>query len=176
MTDVAKEYGAAFFALACEKNAKKEYSDSLKKIGTAFSEAPDYMTFLTSPSIPLRERLCAIDEAFAVKICESALSFLKLLCEKGRLSRFDRISEEFFALLSASEHISSAVITSAVELTDSEKRKLISKLETTYKTKVNAEYRIDSSIIGGIVVEIDGNVLDGSLRHRLREVKDVMNT
>ena len=38
-----------------------------------------------------------------------------------------------------------------------------------------AEYEVDESIMGGLVVSIDGKVMDGSLRHRLQEIKGVMN-
>ena len=41
---------------------------------------------------------------------------------------------------------------------------------------VNMEYVVDSSIMGGVIVELDGKIMDGSLRHRLREVKDVINS
>ena len=40
---------------------------------------------------------------------------------------------------------------------------------------VEAEYEIDGSIIGGVIIEADGKVFDGSIRSRLRDVKDVMN-
>lgn len=176
MNNVGKEYATALFTLACEENSKKEYSDALKKVKAVFDETPEYMRFLTSPSIPLGERLSAIRSAFGEQLPENVLSYLLLLCEKGRISCFFESVEEFEALFKASEHISTAIVTSAMELTEEEKQKLLQKLEALYKAKINAEYRIDRELLGGIIVEVDGNVLDGSLRHRLREVKEVMNT
>ena len=104
------------------------------------------------------------------------LYYLKLLCEKGRITYFLESVDEYKALLDASEHISNAKIISAVELTESEKKKLIAKLELINKGKVAAEYFVDSTLLGGLIVEVDGRVMDGSLRHRLQEVKEVMNT
>ena len=63
-----------------------------------------------------------------------------------------------------------------MELTDEEKQKLIKKLESMEKGSVRAEYFVDGSILGGLIVEIDGKIMDGSLRHRLHDVKEVMNT
>ena len=176
MTKVGKEYGTALFMLACEEGTKSEYADALQKVKTVFTENPDYMSFLTSPSVSLGERISAIQSAFGGVIPENVVSFLQLLCEKGRMSSFFQSADEFRALLDASEHVSTAVITSAIELTDAEKEKLVSKLEGICKAKVEAEYRIDENLLGGLIVEIDGNVMDGSLKHRLREVKEVMNT
>ena len=63
-----------------------------------------------------------------------------------------------------------------MELDDAQKQKLIAKLEVLYKGKFRAEYSVDESLMGGLIVEVDGNIMDGSLRHRLREVKEVIKS
>jgi len=123
----------------------------------------------------LGERVSAIEGAFSGKAPEYVISYLSLLCEKGRISSFIESVEEYGALLDASERILTAKITSAVALTEEEKQKLISKLEGLEGSKVIAEYFVDKALISGLIVEIDGKILDGSLRHRLNEVKEVMN-
>ena len=34
---------------------------------------------------------------------------------------------------------------------------------------------VDPDLIGGIRVEVDGRVIDGSIRNKLDEIKEVMN-
>lgn len=176
MTEIGKEYGTALFMLACEENEKKSYAEALGNIKNTFLDYPQYTELLSSPSIPVKERLCVIDEAFSGRVPEYVLSYLKLLCEKGRIPYFMESVDEYKTLLDASEHISNAKITSAVELTEEEKQKLINKLELMEKGKVHAEYFVDTALLGGLIVEVDGKIMDGSLRHRLHEVKEVMNT
>lgn len=175
MIDVGKEYGAALFMLACEQNKKKEYAEELKLIKEAIDESAEYAEFLSSPSIPIKERLSAIECAFTDSLSEDVLSFFLLMCEKGRMPCLDAAISEYNALLDASEHISTAKVISAVPLTDGEKAKLKEKLEAMYNRTVNLECLIDTTVLGGLIVEVDGNTLDGSLRYRLREVKEVMN-
>ena len=175
MNDIGKEYGAAIFMLACEKNAKNEYADSLKKLKIVFDENPEYESFLSSPSIALGERLKAIEAAFSDAVEPDVLSYLQLMCEKGRICCFLSSVEEYMALLDASMRISNAKVRSAVELTEDEKQRLKSKLEKIYEGEVNLEYAVDKSLLGGLVVEVDGKIMDGSLRHRLRDVKEVMS-
>lgn len=176
MNEIGKEYGAALFMLAVEERAQKEYSAALAKLKTAFEHNPEYTEFLTSPGIPMSERLSAIEEVFGSQVPERVLSYLQLMCEKGRIAWFLESVKEFEALLSAAEHVSTARITSAVELDDAQKQKLIAKLEVLYKGKIRAEYSVDESLMGGLIVEVDGNIMDGSLRHRLREVKEVIKS
>ena len=176
MTEIAKEYGCALFMLACEENEKQNYAKALEIVKNTFLEYPEYMELLSSPSIPVRERLLVIENAFTGVIPEQVLSYLLLLCEKGRMPFFMESVEEYQQLLDASERVINAKVTSAVEMTEEEKQKLISKLELMEKGKVRAEYFVDAALLGGLIVEVDGKVMDGSLRHRLRDVKEVMNT
>ena len=66
-------------------------------------------------------------------------------------------------------------VTAEAPLTDEEKEKLKNKLEAMTKSTVSMEYFIDESLLGGLIAEIDGKVLDGSLRKRLHDIKEVIN-
>ncbi len=176
MTEISKEYGTALFMLACEEGEQKSYASALDSIKYVFLDQPQYLELLSSPSISLEERLSMIDAAFAASIPEHVLSYLKLLCEKGRISCFIESAEEYHALLDASERVSNAKITSAVPLTQEEKRRLIQKLETLNKGSVHAQYFVDEDLLGGLIVEMNGKIMDGSLRHRLYDVKEVMKS
>ncbi len=176
MNETAKEYGTAIFMLACEENEKKSYADALEMIKSVFLAEPQYVELLSSPGIPLKERLRVIEDAFSGTVPENVLSYVELMCEKGRIQCFAESVDAYRELFNASEHVLVAKITSAVTLTEEEKQKLINKLESMEKGRVNAEYFVDASLLGGIIVEVDGRIIDGSLRHRLQEVKEVMNT
>ncbi len=174
MTEISREYAAALFMLACEQNQKKEYAEALLKVKQVFCEEPTYPIFLASPNIAVSERLSAISQAFCGQIPENVVSFLQLLCEKGRIACFDESVEEYQKLLDASERIVNARVTSVVALTDGQKKLLTQKLEALCEREVKTDYFIDESLLGGMLVELDGKVLDGSLRSRLRDMKEVI--
>lgn len=175
MTDIGKEYAAALFMLACEEKAEREYEKALKLIKEAFLSESYYEQLLSSPSIPLSQRLSAIEAAFADIVPTHVLSYLQLLCEKGRMNCFIGSVDEYCALVDAAERISKASVISAVPLTDDEKEKLKLRLEQTYNCKVNLEYSVDETLLGGLIVELDGKIMDGSVKNRLREIKEVIN-
>ena len=176
MNELGKEYASALFMLAVEDGNQRQYYDGLEAVGSVFKAEPEYVEFLSCPGIPLSERLSAIESAFVATVPERVISFLQLLCEKGRTACFFDAVNEYKALLDASERISDVKVTSAVELTESEKARLKDKLESTYDRKVNIEYFIDEGLLGGLVVDMDGRIMDSSLRRRLRDVKEVITT
>ena len=175
MTEISKEYAEALFALSCETGEEKQMMSALEEVQTALEQNPDFMELLASPSIPLGERLEAIERVFLGRIPEHGLSFLQLLCEKGRIGSFSACVKEYRGLLHMRESMITAKITSAVELTEAERAALKQKLEKKSGSAVLLDCSVDPSLLGGLIVEMNGTVTDGSLSHRLREVKEVMN-
>ena len=174
MTEIAKEYGTALFMLALEADKKKEYAEALDTVLEVFCEKPEYSGIISSPAISLEERLKVIEEAFSAYIPEDVLSYLKLLCEKGRIFCFADSVKEYMLLLEESQRVAKAKITTAVEMTDDEKQKLLKKLESISKKTVEPEYYIDKSLLGGVVIELEGRVIDSSLKTQLRDIKEVI--
>lgn len=174
MSEISNEYAKALFMLACEKNCKEDYKTDLETVLTVFEENPVYPEFLSTFAIPLNERLTALDKAFSNAISTDVLSFLKLLCEKKHISEFSECAEYYISLYNELDKISNAKVTSAVELTDEEKAALKDKLEKSSGHTFMIEYTVDKSIIGGLIVEADGKIMDSSLKKQLKDVKDVI--
>ena len=174
MNEIGKEYGTALFMLACENGKEDKFINDLKLIEDAFTDNHEYLEFLSSPVISVNERLDAIEQVFSDKIDEYVLSFLKLMCEKGRITYLSESVKEYYSLYNESKKVLKAVITSAIELSETEKNNLKSGLEAKYSCSVTAEYFVDADLLGGIIVEIVGKVIDGSIRTRLRNIKEVI--
>ncbi len=174
MNDVSKEYGTALFELALESSSAEEYLNALGTADGIFKENPELYALLSSPAISAGQRLEVAESVFSPLLPEQVLSFLLLLCEKGRVSCFEGAYAEYRALYDISQRTVKVQITSVVELTDVEKAKLIARLEETYHCKISPTYSLDPTLLGGIRVELDGRIIDGSIRQRLHEIKEVI--
>lgn len=176
MVQTEREYAEALFALAAEENAAEEYLLSLKTIRELMLENGEYIEFLASPAIPLSERISSVEEAFGASMPEYVVSFIKLLCENGKVRTLFGCIDEFAKLALAFSNRVTAEIYSAVELSDEQKSAVCKKLEKLTQKSIDPVYIIDESLIGGVKIEVDGKTYDGSIRHRLGEIKDVMNS
>ncbi len=172
----AKEYAAALFTIAAEQGETKKFAAALETVASALRKSPEYTEFLCAPNISLSERLLSLGTVFGGRIPEDVLSFLKLLCEKGRVRTLEACLHEYMKLYNESKAISWAHVKSAIPLTPEQKTALRLKLEKQSGRNVLLECTVDNTLLGGIVVEMDGKILDGSLRRRLQEVKEVMNS
>lgn len=176
MPDMHNEYAAALFSLAMETGSESAYARALEDVQAVFHAEPDYVAFLASPAIAKAERTQALEQAFASVLPEHVLSFLQLLCERGHIGGLDGCVAEYRKLLDEHLRMSTAKVTSYLPLTEEEKQRLKEKLEKSSGHTVILECGTDEGLLGGMVVEMDGKIMDGSLRRRLQDIKDVIRT
>ena len=175
MIKTSNEYADALFSLAMDLQAEEETLGALHLIRDSFRKEPEALAMLASPSIPKSERLKALEDAFSSHLPQQVMGYMHVLCSNGHIREFDDSVKAFEELYNSARKLSTAVVTSAVALSDTEKAELQTKLEKRLGRTIRLECAIDESLLGGLVVQVDGKVIDGSLKHRLDEIKEVMN-
>ena len=175
MTQTNKEYAEALFMIATERGLEDSFSQALSDISIILQENPEYLEFLSSPAVPISRRLAAIDEAFGSMDNGYISSFLKLLCESRRIKELPLCIEEFEQLKTAAQNKIYATVYYAFPLLSEQKEALKKKLQKQTGKNVELSFVLDKSILGGIKVELDGSILDGSAKHYLNKVKGVIS-
>ena len=175
MTTTSREYAEALFELAVQGNVTEETSEGLETVISALMQTPDYKAMLASPAISKEERLAALDTAFRGKVPDILLAILRMMVARGQVSAIDGMARDYEAFARVFRGESIAYVTSAVPLKEAETVALRAKLEKRLARKIVLQCRVDPALIGGVRVEVDGRVIDGSIRNKLDEIKEVMN-
>lgn len=175
MNKTSNEFAEALFSLCMENHAEKETLEALHLVRDSFAAQPEALTMLDSPAIPKDQRRKALEEAFAQYVPQHVMGYLDLLCQNGRMRQLNESIQRFEELYDSANKLSTAVVTSAVALSDEEKKLLQNKLEAKLHRTIRLVCQVDASLLGGAVVQVDGKVIDGSLKHKLHEIKEVMN-
>jgi F-type H+-transporting ATPase subunit delta len=98
--------------------------------------------------------------------------FVSLLAERGRTDHLEAIAEKYQALMDEDLHRVRARVRSAVALTDEERGLLAATLERALGSQqVLLEEIVDGTMLGGVIVESGGVVLDGSLQGQLERIR-----
>lgn len=103
-------------------------------------------------------------------------NFLRLLTEKGRISEIDEIGREFERLSAEEEGVLNVELTTAVELSDEEAKSIVAQIESASGGSVEATRRVDSELVGGIVLQVGSMRLDASVRGRLERLRQELVT
>ena len=175
MTEMSKSYADALFSLALETNTVFETLMTLKEVRDGLYATEGALDLLASPSIPKDERCAVLEKAFGNVQPDHVMSFVGILVQHGHIRELDDCLQAYTQLHDEHCRLSTAYVTSAVELTAGEKAELTEKLSRKFNRSIHLECAVDPSLLGGLVVQVDGKVIDGSLKHKLQEIKEVMN-
>ena len=145
------------------------------EIRQLFRDNPDYVKLLGEPSIPQAERIDLIEKAFGAQAERYLVNFIKVLCERNLLGDFGGCCEEFTRRFNADNGISEAVVTSAIALNDAQMTALKEKLEKISGKKISLVQKIDKSVMAGLLVEIEGKQLDGTVASRMTGISKKLN-
>ena len=115
--------------------------------------------------------LAALNETFGEAIPRVLLGVLRMMVSRGHVRQLESMAREYRELAMEASGESMAEVTSAVPLKEAEAVALRTRLEKKFNRRVILRCRVDPSLIGGIRVEIDVRVIDGSIRNKLQEIK-----
>jgi F-type H+-transporting ATPase subunit delta len=129
---------------------------------------------LSHPFIAVDEKKRLIHASLGDHAMALLERFLLLLVEKHRLNLLFAIGQEFQAEVDRFQNVQALKVRIAFPLSDSQQKDLQGKLEAWLKSKVRMEVQVDSSLIGGLVIETRHHVLDQSLQGQLKKLEGVL--
>lgn len=172
MTETARIYGGSLYDLAAEENLTGEMLGQMEQIRILLQENPEYERLLSEPSIPQTERNGLIETAFGGQAQRYLVNFMKLMCEKNLLGEYAGCCETFRQRYYEDHNIARAVVTSVCPLTEDQQMRLKEKLEAISKKEIFLIQKTDPSLLAGIRVELDGKLLDGTVKNRISEISE----
>ena len=169
---VAKTYGEALFELAMEKQNPEEFLQEAQGILRVLDENPEFDKLMKHPKISKTEKEEVVETVFAQRVSREMTGFLKLIVNKERYGEVKNIIRYFAERLQEERGIGVAYVTTAVEMTETQKSAVMDKLLATTSYKVmEMNYTVDPDIIGGMIIRIKDRVVDSSVRTKLEEMK-----
>ncbi len=169
---VSKVYGDALLEAAREKDKLDAVFEEAKALCQVFEDHQDLIHLLDHPQVVKEEKLRIISDVFQGKVSDEMMGFLAAIVDKGRQNEILPILDYFITQVKEEKGIGRAQVTSAVELTETQKAQVTNKLLTTTRyVEFEMNYIVDPSLIGGMVIRIGDRVVDSSIKTRLYELK-----
>ncbi len=171
---VARPYAKAVFEAAIDVGGKSmgEWSDILAKLSVAATE-PGVLFFIKRPDI-LPAEAAAVFSSVLNEKNKMAEQFLQLLAQTKRLGALPAIHMLYEQLRADYEKTVEANVTTFEPLTEQQQEALISALKKRLKRDIKLTTQVDKKLLGGVIVEAAGLVMDGSLRGRMQRLNEEM--
>lgn len=153
----------------------KQVAEGLDELAKLWREEKDFSLFVVNPMFPTKERFQILQKSVEILVLPQVIErFLKVLFENDRIQALPEISAAFLLLAHKASGLVEVIITTAMALSESEKKEIEGRLLAHIKGKPVYTWLVDSLLLGGMLVSFDGKVIDGSLRGRLEKIERVL--
>lgn len=171
---IARRYGNALFEVAQEQDSLAETANELKELQAALKQEPGFVNFMTSPQIDekaKKDTLSAMTENASTLVS----NLLNMLFDYRRISNLEAIIDEFNRLYDEERKVVRAVVRTAIELDEQQKDTLAKKFaEVEGANQVILDTKVDPSIIGGVVMQSESHIYDGSIKTKIEKIKRLL--
>jgi F-type H+-transporting ATPase subunit delta len=174
MSLFASRYARAF-ADAVE-GAKLDVADvgrQLDDFAFAWNESHELRQLFENPVFAAEQKVAVLDSLNRrIGLSPLVRNFLAVLIDHNRIGAVTEVVAEYRKEMDRRQGVFEAEIVSARQLGDEERRELEAQVGQIAGGRLNATYREDKSLLGGVVVTLGSTVYDGSVRGRLDRLKE----
>lgn len=164
------------FELASLSDAVDAVDSDLASVVKAVRGHVDLHQALTDTSLPAEKKRDIMRAIFGEAVAPETLAIVTLMVERGLTDQIGDLARLFGEIAEAERGIVVAEVTTAIELDESLRAKLVKQLSAAIGRPVSLRQRVDGSILGGIRISVAGRVLDGTVSSQLEGVRQALTT
>lgn len=168
---LALAYAQALLDLANDAKNAQAIGQELRDLRQIVESDHKFAQVLADPAIGAEERAQLLHRVFDGRASSLILKFLGLLNEKGRLNHLSEIAAAFADLLDQQQGNIEVDVTVAQKLGDDQLESVRKAVSDALKRNAVVHQDIDESIIGGIVLRVQDQLIDGSVRAQLTAMR-----
>ena len=171
---IVSAYAEALFRLASAEEVADRVEEELHEIERLYHSNAEMKEFINNPRVKAEGKKDALSELLGDKLSRITLNHMHLIVDQERGRMLPKIAEEYYRLAGEARAKITAEVVTALPISDDTRAKLGEHLGKLTKKDVYLRARVDESILGGAIVRIGDKVLDGSVRNKLKQLKEQM--
>ncbi len=172
---LAGRYATALFELARDEKQLEAVGASLATLRQALADSDDFRELTTSPLVSRDQATSAVAATSkSMRLDPITSNFVGVLAQNRRLAQLPQVIRAFNMLAANHRGETTAEVTSAHPLSDDQVAALRQNLRTRIGRDVAVDLSVDPAILGGLVVKIGSQMIDGSIRTKLNSLAHAM--
>jgi F-type H+-transporting ATPase subunit delta len=170
-TDRVDAYATALFEVARAEGGLGRVEEQLFAFSQAYQSNDELRTTLTDARIPAARRQAIVEDILGERADPTTVALLSFVVGAGRARELPEIVGRLVSLAAETRSHEVAEVRSAIPLDEDQRRRLADALGQATGKSVEVRVIVDPSVLGGIVAQVGDTVIDGSVRHRLEQLK-----
>jgi F-type H+-transporting ATPase subunit delta len=172
---VIAAYATALYEAAAESSSVDLVGAQLADVASTVRGHVELRDALTGEAVPAINRAAIAREVFA-STDPALVATLGVMAERGDVALLSSVVEQYAAIAEERRDMVTAEVVTVVELTDALRTAISEKLASDLGKKVVLRERIDPSIVGGIIINTNGQRLDASMASQLASARETLST
>jgi len=173
-SDKVTVWADALLRIAGTEGGLDRSEDELFKVARTFEASDDLRTTLTDHAIPIERRAGVVEELLGRRAAPLTTAIVTFIVAAGRAHDLPAIIDAFVARAAELRAEAVAEVRTAFPLDASQQSRLAEALGRATNRKVTVKVIIDPTVLGGIVARVGDTVIDGSVRSRLEQLREVL--
>ena len=174
-SEIGEPYAQALMSLAQQNDLAEQFGETFRDLESLLSESQEFKDFVLNPVIKNEDKKSVLKQVMG-DANPYLLNFIMLLVDKRRIIFLESIVEQYLSLLRQLNQTVLAEVTSARELNDEQKGRIVEKVKGIVEARdVELKTSVDPNLIGGVIIKVGSKVIDASLRGQLRRISVSLN-
>ena len=169
---ISVRYARALFQLAQEQGCEEAVYDGLTRFAHNYALAiAQFNEVLSDPMVAREEKIKLIEMATGEPLHDTLKQFIAFVVDKKREDKMFFIAMKYMEMYRRKHNILNTQLTTATELPETTLDKIKAYVEQTFNVEAEMEVKIDPSLIGGFILDIENSRMDASVAGQLNALK-----
>ncbi|MDR2475484.1 MAG: F0F1 ATP synthase subunit delta [Bacteroidales bacterium] len=168
---IATRYAKALLEHATEKHQEDRLYEEMKTLASSFALQPGLQHVLENPTIKAEDKQTLITTAAGITVGEAFDAFVRLVLKNGRETSCHSIALLYQRLYRLQKKVVGGRLISAQEIDNAAKERLKTIIKKNTGYNVDFSTQIDTSLIGGFILDVENTRLDASISNQLKEIQ-----
>ncbi len=164
-------YARALFEMAQAEGVVSRVEEELFRLSELLKGNPELLQFLKDPNIKSEGKRRALSDLFQGRVHPLVLTTLTSLSDQDRGGRVLHVIEEFSSIAATARQKVTGEVTTAITLDGDTLSRLVTALNRATGKNVQLFQKVDPAILGGAIIKVGEQIIDGSLRRKLDQIQ-----
>ena len=165
-------YAQAILAVASAESNGAQIEDEIYRFSQVLQSSDELKSTLSDASIPSERRQQIVEDLLDGQATQTTVALVSMIVAAGMGSDIKSIADRVVGLGAESRDKAVAEVYSVVDLSSDQQQRLAAALKSATGKDVEMKIIIDESVMGGLLVQIEDEVIDGTVRTRLKQLRE----
>jgi len=171
-SQINTRYAKSLFLLAEEKDITNEIKKDIELILEWYKEYEDIKVILEHPVLKPNRKYQILSDLLKDKVNKYTLSLIQLIIKNKRENHLKNICINYINIYKKNKGIKTAVLTTAFELTRTNKVNIKKSIEKVFTAEIELETKVHKELLGGMIIQVDDKQLDLSVAGQVQKLRN----